>query len=331
MTVDSEGIKTYWVGWICSLPEEMKAARALLDEVHQDQAKRPGCSNSFIIGSIGNHNVAITCLPKHTFHDDIIEATVECMTSAFPSVYCILLVGVGSGIPSKVRLGDVVIGSPTFDHQAAIQWELRNTKEGNSFHHIRSPADPSHRLLAALSKFEALRALNGSKIPSYIERMAARYPDLEARYSKSDGLVDILFRSTCAHIDDTAAVVEARRNGYEEEACNLCDKTKAIERKPMETEIHYGTIAYGNQEIKDGTLRDQLKRELGDDIGILCLDWGNTPNLKVPHLVFRGICDYADSHNSQEWRKYAAAVAAACAKEYLSIAMPARISDTHYL
>jgi hypothetical protein len=38
-----------------------------------------------------------------------------------------------------------------------------------------------------------------------------------------------------------------------------------------------------------------------------------------PCLVIRGICDYADSHKNDCWQRYAAAAAAACAKEILHI------------
>jgi hypothetical protein len=38
-----------------------------------------------------------------------------------------------------------------------------------------------------------------------------------------------------------------------------------------------------------------------------------------PCLVIRGICDYADSHKNKEWQGYAAAIAAAYAKELLLI------------
>jgi hypothetical protein len=38
-----------------------------------------------------------------------------------------------------------------------------------------------------------------------------------------------------------------------------------------------------------------------------------------PCLVIRGICDYADSHKNKAWQPYAAATAAAYAKELLYI------------
>ncbi len=37
-----------------------------------------------------------------------------------------------------------------------------------------------------------------------------------------------------------------------------------------------------------------------------------------PCLVVRGICDYADTHKNKQWQPYAAATAAAYAKELLN-------------
>lgn len=39
---------------------------------------------------------------------------------------------------------------------------------------------------------------------------------------------------------------------------------------------------------------------------------------EYPCVVVRGICDYADSHQNKSWQNYAAATAAAYAKELLS-------------
>jgi hypothetical protein len=68
--------------------------------------------------------------------------------------------------------------------------------------------------------------------------------------------------------------------------------------------------------IKDGALRDRLRK----DLGILCVDMEAAGLMnEFPCLVIRGICDYADSHKNKRWQPYAAATAAAYAKELLSI------------
>ncbi|KAL2818214.1 hypothetical protein BDW59DRAFT_152168 [Aspergillus cavernicola] len=46
-----------------------------------------------------------------------------------------------------------------------------------------------------------------------------------------------------------------------------------------------------------------------------------------PCLVIRGISDYADSHKNNHWQGYAAATAAAYAKELLSVIPPEEVEN----
>ena len=102
-----------------------------------------------------------------------------------------------------------------------------------------------------------------------------------------------------------------------------------VERAPCTTEevvIHYGTIASGNQVIKDGVIRDRLTSELGS---VLCFGMEAAGLMNsFPCLVIRGFCDYADSHKDKGWQPYAAATAAACAKELLSVIPESHVSET---
>ncbi|WQF78469.1 Putative NACHT nucleoside triphosphatase, P-loop containing nucleoside triphosphate hydrolase [Colletotrichum destructivum] len=67
--------------------------------------------------------------------------------------------------------------------------------------------------------------------------------------------------------------------------------------------------------MKHGTTRDLIAKELS----VLCFEMEAAGLMdKFPSLVIRGICDYADSHKTKEWQPYAAATAAAYAKELLS-------------
>jgi nucleoside phosphorylase len=90
--------------------------------------------------------------------------------------------------------------------------------------------------------------------------------------------------------------------------------------------VHYGTIASGNQVIRDGLQRDRLSSELGN---ILCFEMEAAGLMNsFPCLVIRGICDYADSHKNKKWQPYAAATAAAYAKEILSVIPAAEVATT---
>jgi hypothetical protein len=54
----------YTVGWICALPLEMAAAKAMIDEIHKDLPVQPNDHNAYILGRFGNHSIVIACLPS---------------------------------------------------------------------------------------------------------------------------------------------------------------------------------------------------------------------------------------------------------------------------
>lgn len=90
--------------------------------------------------------------------------------------------------------------------------------------------------------------------------------------------------------------------------------------------IYYGTIASGNQVMRDGSTRDRVSAEFG---GVLCFEMEAAGLMNsFPCLVIRGICDYADSHKNKMWQAYAAGTAAACAKEVLSVLPPAEVAKS---
>jgi len=112
---------------------------------------------------------------------------------------------------------------------------------------------------------------------------------------------------------------EAPYNHKGGKTCLECDRSKVVERslrKNPAPRIHYGTIGSANEVIKDSETRDRLRK----DLGILCVEMEAAGLMdEFSCLVIRGICDYADSHKNKRWQPYAAATAAAYAKELLSI------------
>ena len=91
--------------------------------------------------------------------------------------------------------------------------------------------------------------------------------------------------------------------------------------------VHYGLIASGNQVIKSAVFRDRLNKDLGGDVLCVEMEAAGLMN-NFPCIVIRGICDYADSHKNKTWQPYAAATAAACAKELLSVVPVAEVART---
>jgi len=61
-------IEEYQVGWMCALPKELTAARAMLDEEHDPYTSQgPHDNNSYVLGRIHGHNVVMACLPAGVY------------------------------------------------------------------------------------------------------------------------------------------------------------------------------------------------------------------------------------------------------------------------
>jgi nucleoside phosphorylase len=106
--------------------------------------------------------------------------------------------------------------------------------------------------------------------------------------------------------------------------CTKCDPAKRIDRYPdnradSDPVIYYGTIATGSVVVKHALTRDKIRRKHRG----ICLEIEAAGLMKnFLCVVVRGISDYADSHKNDQWQPYAAATAAACAREFLEYVQP---------
>ncbi|EGC47007.1 ankyrin repeat protein [Histoplasma capsulatum var. duboisii H88] len=316
----------YTVGWVCALPKELTAAAAMLDEIHEELPKHPNDHNAYTLGRVGVHNIAIACLPKGEIGSNNAATVATWMTSTFPSIKFGLMVGIGGGVPKSVRLGDVVVSTPTDEFSGVVQWNFGKTQQ-EGFKRTGALNRPPTELLTALTKLEREHEMKGSKIPHYLDELKDNWPRLAPRYARSESLRDVLFRASCRHVEkpDTCdtSTEESQENDYEEEEegegdpCSHCDPGGIIRRKPRDMRVHYGLIASGNQVIKDALVRDDINKRLGGKVLCFEMEAAGLMN-SFPCLVIRGICDYADAHKNKNWQEHAAAVAAAFAKELLS-------------
>ncbi|KAF1820020.1 purine and uridine phosphorylase [Dissoconium aciculare CBS 342.82] len=122
--------------------------------------------------------------------------------------------------------------------------------------------------------------------------------------------------------DDNDELFEASYDHEGGSTCMQCARSRTVQRaarRSRRTHLHYGNIASGNVVIKDGRTRDQIAQQEG----VICFEMEAAGLMdSFPCLVIRGICDYADSHKNKRWQPYAAATAAAYARELL-LWMPA--------
>lgn len=329
--IESKTHADYTVGWICALSKEQTAATAMLDKRHGDLPNPHHDNNTYTLGSIGNHNVVIACLPDGRYGTCSAANVVTLLAGTFPSVKFCLMVGIGGGIPSNnVRLGDVVVGRPEGQFPGVVQWDIGKAKQGGEFERMGALDNPPKAILTALAKLRTDNELNGSKISLFLDDFRNKYPRAATRYLRSDSLVDVCFKANYDHVTP----VKPENDGYKEEddetdPCRCCDKSKVVKRKDRGLQVHYGLIASGNQVIRNSILRDKLNQDLGGNV--LCIEMEAAGIINnFPCLVIRGICDYSDSHKNKDWQEHAAAIAAAYAKEVLIFVQPTELKGAEH-
>ena len=298
----------YTVGWICALPLEMTAARAMLDEEHIMLPIPDSDQNVYTLGSISGHNVVIVCLPAGVYGLTSATAVGLSMRSTFPnSVNMPLMVGIGGGVPSNrhdIRLGDVAVSHPSPESPAVKQYDYGKTIENGILECRGTLNKPAHGLLNAVASLRAQHDLYATQIPLNISMALDKYSLPQHRYP---GVAeDVLHELECEHF------VEAL-------VCEDCGPLKQVRRSSRPNTapiVHYGSIASGNQVIKHARTRDRLARQHD----IICFEMEAAGLMDhLPCLVIRGISDYCDTYKHKQFQGYAALAAAAYAKELLSI------------
>jgi nucleoside phosphorylase len=299
----------YIVGWICPLEVEQIAALVMLDEKHERLPQASSDYNVYNLGSIAGHNVVIAGL--HQPGNTPAATVVTQMRMTFPNLRFGLLVGIGGGVPVKtdngiIRLGDVVVSKPEGENSGAVQYDHGKARDGQ-FERTGALALPPAVLLNAAQDLAVTRAMSPKDpVEDNIKRVNIRIRGL--RKYKYPGIAqDHLFRPDYKHLQPGVPCDECE-----------CDPSQQI-RRPADDEgdepyivVHRGTIASGELVIKDAILRDELAK----NYNLLCFEMEAAGALEgFPCIVIRGISDYCDSHKNDQWHGYAAAAAAAYARQ----------------
>ncbi|KAK6514668.1 hypothetical protein TWF281_004865 [Arthrobotrys megalospora] len=327
----------YTVGWVCALPKEQTAATAMLDDIHPDLPKPPSDHNTYTLGATGKHKVVIACLPKGIYGTNSAATVVTRMVGTFPSIKFGLMVGIGGGIPPNVKLGDVVVSTPVGEYPAVVQWDFGKVEKDGILKRTGALNNPPNALLTALGKLETVHEMRGTKIPQYLDDLKTNWPNLAPKYSKPVDPLPVSHNKPHSGHFVWAVILSALREvvitlfyyllGWRglapthrgaRKADGGTMATEIYEGQSREMRVHYGLIASGNRVIKDSKFRDNLNESLGGNL--LCVEMEAAGLMNdFPCLVIRGICDYADSSKNKIWQEHAAAVAAAFAKELLSM------------
>ncbi|CAG8899339.1 unnamed protein product [Penicillium salamii] len=261
------------------------------------------------------------------------------MINTFQSIRFGLMVGIGGGIPPKVNLGDVVVSQPVADYHGVIQWDMGKLEWDGRFVRTGSLNRPPNTPLNASNLLKSNHEMYGSQINEYLDDVEKRFPRLTPRYTRCEAFQDPLLVSEISQTPREVyflswlwqAIIASIAyllgswaiNSVKSEKVRLTDKAEGA-RAPREVRVHYGLIASGNKVVKDSQSRDLLDKLFGGHL--LCVEMEAAGLMNdFPCIVIRGICDYADSGKEKAWQEYAAAVAAAYAKELLGCVQPSDV------
>ncbi|KAN0083379.1 hypothetical protein V8E54_002467 [Elaphomyces granulatus] len=293
----------YTVAWICALPLEAAAAKAMLDKTHHQLSQCTGDDNAYTLGEILGHNIV---LPSGVYGIASAATVAANIRTTFPFIRFGLMVGIGGGVPSTnndIRLGDVVVSKPTGVLGGVVQYDYGKIASG-VFQQTGMMNQPPKVLLNAIARLHADEILGNNQ--SIVEAISNVRTESISPFSRPADEHDRLFNPAYDHPQG-------------EDTCINCDRRQLICRHPRtsdEPQIHYGLIASGNQVMKHGETRDRL----GKEYGMLCFEMEAAGLMnQLPCLVIRGICDYSDSHKNKDWQGYAALAAAAYARILLSV------------
>ena len=296
------------IGIICPLPIEVAAMMQMLDERYSNQ-QFPRDPNLYHLGRISEHNIVIAGLPDGLTGISSAATVAERLWVTFRLVKALLLVGIGGGVPTTkndMRLGDVVVSRPDGKYGGVVQYDFGKSLSQGQFENTGALNSPPREVLLTLGAMKANHLVNGTRLPDYLIYLEASQSNPHLKYPGAEN--DLLFEANYDHAGGSD--------------CTSCDKARQIRRKPRKAKgpvIHYGTIASANQLMRDSKKRDLYNKNF--DGRILCFEMEAAGIMNsTPCLVIRGISDYADSHKREDhaWHGYAAAAAAAFAKEFIN-------------
>uniref|UniRef100_A0A0D2XKT6 Nephrocystin 3-like N-terminal domain-containing protein n=1 Tax=Fusarium oxysporum (strain Fo5176) TaxID=660025 RepID=A0A0D2XKT6_FUSOF len=172
----------------------MAAARAMLDEEHVDCPRQANDMNSYVLGSIKNHNVVIACLPTDQYGTNNAASVLSNMRRTFLNIEIGLMVGIGGAVPLKadIRLGDIVVGV------RVMQYDMGKTQTRK----MRVSTDP-------VIHYGGIGSANTVMKDSNIRNEISRELDVLCFEMEAAGLMDIMpclpIRGICDYSDSHKA------------------------------------------------------------------------------------------------------------------------------
>ncbi|GAB1198512.1 hypothetical protein APSETT444_007835 [Aspergillus pseudonomiae] len=193
----------YTVGWICAIRKEYVAALAFLDEVYEETFElSKHDNNTYTFGKLGAHLVVIAVLPDGIYGICSAASVGRDMLHSFPNIKIGLLVGIGGGAPSQrhdIRLGDVVVSTPSNTAGGVVQYDFGKTIQNKSFQYTGFWNQPPTCLLTAVSVLRAKHDTEGHQLDEHISNVLKKNERLRKEYQRPHPSTDKLYKSEIVH------------------------------------------------------------------------------------------------------------------------------------
>ena len=331
---------------ICALDIEATAVEAMFDVFWQGEnsfGKVAGDPNAYTTGRIGRHNVVLAYLPA--MGKGASANVAGSFRSSFNNIKLGLVVGTCGGVPSEAEgdeemlLGDVVISTGVVQYDYGRQYSNRAVKKDTLEENL---GRPSEEIRAFLRKIKTLRNTEQLKDDSFKYLTTFCGKDRFRKWGYPGVNEDVLYPSSYRHkhrqVGDCTRCTNCKseKDDVCEEALDSscealnCDTREQMTReRKMKTiqgdqstrttaarpEIFFGRIASGDMVNKSAYHRDTIAKEWE----VIAFEMeGAGVWERLPTVLIKGVCNYADSHKNKTWLKYAAASAAACVKAFLN-------------
>jgi nucleoside phosphorylase len=335
----------FGVAIICALKLEAHAVEALFDRCWENEGKRYGKAlgdpNAYTTGLIGRHNAVLAHMPG--MGKGSAAGVASGVRSSFWGIELALVVGICGGVPyetsgEEILLGDVIISDGIVEYDFGRLHPDKFVRKNTVRDSLGRPNLEIRSLLNGLEGYWSGKRFR-SNISRYLRELQKKPGFKSAGYPGADA--DKLFESTYRHKhhDFQACALCCTCKKKEDEVCqavpNLscsmlkCDENKLVPRSRLskdvvassaeEPRVHYGFIASGDTVMKSAEDRDAIATI--ENVIAFEMEGAGVWD-KLPCVIIKGVCDYADSHKNKIWQEYAAATAAACMKAFLEEWVP---------
>lgn len=292
------------IGIVTALWIEGHAMRSMISDV-EPVPDIPGDPNQYNRGTLASakedhpHQVVVTIMSR----DSTRNAAAVCtdLIRSFPSIRCVIMVGIAGGIPSRhnpgrhVRLGDVVVATKGIvDYRHVVQLDGRSI--------TRRDVDEMSPELSRAANELAAKSFEG--VRPWEQWLNVRGIPRMRNFARPAESTDILYIR-----GEPAPHPSRKQSGHPR-------------GKPK---IHHGAIGSADMLLRDEVIRDQIAQ----DYGVVAVEMEGsgiavgTATHRKQWFMVRGISDYCENMGKGDgWQAYASLAAATYVRAVLEVCPP---------